>query len=501
MDAIGAAADAEADTGEMTSTAGPAFLARRRAFAAMERRHALFDYRAGGWSPWRVVRGTVQRLVLEMPQGRIERPTLVRSVEALAATARLLRLFAFARPRRLLVKSSRAALRLKQHDRYRDVYFDGLLAEEPSHFKLEDVNSSDFGRQAAAALYPGDLNPAAFTFWGRLLGTIFPHRAALPFCRAVASAVQEQFGVALSPNWLLLRVSTVAWQARLYEWLLRRLRPAAVLVSDTSEFGLRLACSRRLIPFVELQHGIFDAGHPDAVPADVAGTADELLLPEALACWGEFWRDQLAGSRQARIAVPVGNELVDVARARRARRPGGGPRRLVFTSQDRADQAATWLMEAVRAAPDGLDWRLTIKLHPFYEIGAGAFGALVDDPRVQVLGGSVEPNTLDLLTEADLHLSISSACLFDAAALGTRSAVLPLSGHEQILYAADGAAITVCDDPAQIWRILAEGRNVPGDGRGFCEPDFVANMKQLVDRLAAPRETGVRAAGKSSESG
>jgi hypothetical protein len=120
---------------------------------------------------------------------------------------------------------------------------------------------------------------------------------------------------------------------------------------------------------------------------------------------------------------------------------------------------------------------------------------LIEDPRVEVVSGSAEPNSLDLLAEADLHLSISSACLFDAAALGTRSAVLPLPGHEQILYAVDGAAITMSDDPAQIWRILAEARSVPTDGRRFCEPGFVANMKQLVDRLAAQRAAGARTAG------
>jgi hypothetical protein len=283
-----------------------------------------------------------------------------------------------------------------------------------------------------------------------------------------------------------MRISTVYWQARLYQLLLARIKPQAVLVSDTGEYGLRIAAGRQKIPFVELQHGVFDAEHPDAVPAWVSGAAEYLILPDILASRGRYWIECLAQTRQGRDhAVAVGNEFIDEARLRRKARTKARTLHFVLTTQGLdSERLARWIEAMREAAPDAVDWRLSIKLHPVYDRDTREFSELEKDSRIRIIGGSAQPNVFDLLSEADLHLSIASACHFDAAALGVRSIIIPLAGHESILHAVDERQIFLAGAPDDVWRIVSfpETSEVERSYR-FSEPNFVANMRKLVFRL------------------
>ena len=137
------------------------------------------------------------------------------------------------------------------------------------------------------------------------------------------------------------------------------------------------------------------------------------------------------------------------------------------------------------AAPAAIDWRLSIKLHPVYDQDNGDFADLQENSRICVVGGSDLPNVFDLLSDADLHLSIASACHFDAAALGVRSIIVPLSGHESLLHAVDGKQIFLAQDPADVWRIVTSPEISEVDRvYRFSEPNFIANMQKLLSRLS-----------------
>jgi len=446
---------------------------------AMERRHDLFAFRVDGWSAWRVMRFAVQMLVLDLPLAQPARPTLTRSLEALGATLKLLWLLLAGRQRDLVVSTCRSALRMQLGAKYRDVYFDGLLVKGYSCLKIEEINSPDFDRQAAAAWRPADLNSVVFTFWGRVLGLLFPVKAAA-FCKSVAQVLSSDLHLSVDHRWLLMRVSTVYWQSRLYSVLFSRIRPKAVLVAEPGCYGLRVASKRNGVRVIELQHGVFDVNHPDAVPGWVRGQPGELLLPDILACRGQFWIDQLNGTRQKEPAVAVGNELIDFARQRRRPRAKGQSIHLVLTSQGLdSRRLVRWIVEMAAAAPEQLDWRLSIKLHPLYDSGSREFDPLRSHPRMRVIGGAEEPNVFDLLADADLHLSIASACHFDAAALGVPSAIIPLAGHEALLHVADGVQLFVAKFPADVWV-----PDRPGSSRArmhyFAQPGFVENLERVV---------------------
>ncbi|MCP4621781.1 MAG: hypothetical protein GY844_35700 [Bradyrhizobium sp.] len=458
--------------------------ARQRAFIAMERKHELFALRVDGWSPWRVVRHFVFRKLENLPLSQPGRPAAVRSVEALVATFRLIRLLFKGERRDLLVKTCRSGLRVKCGDRFRDVYFDGLLAGDVSHLKMEEINSPDFDEQAALAVRPAELDPVVFTFWGRILGALLPPRVGA-LCRSMADTLHHELGLELAPSVLKMRVSTVFWQARLYRLLLARIKPQAILVSDTGEYGLRIAAGREKVPFIELQHGVFDARHPDAIPAWVGGAAEDLILPDILASRGRYWIECLADTRQGRDhAVPVGNEFIDEARLRRKARNKAATLHLVLTTQGLdTERLVRWIEAMTEAAPAAVDWRLSIKLHPLYDQETQKFSGLEKDGRIRVIGGSDLPNVFDLLSEADLHLSIASACHFDAAALGVRSVIIPLAGHDSMLHVVDGKQFLLARTSGDVWNMVASPQMSDIEqAHRFSEPDFVENMQKLVIR-------------------
>lgn len=449
-------------------------------FEAMEQRYDLFAYRVDGWSAWRVMRNPVHRMVVGLPLSEPTRSNSRRSLRALFSTMKLVAQLIRGCKKDVLVKTCRSGLRMRQGTQFRDVYFDGLLQRGYSVFKLEEVNSPHFDREAAAAVFPADLDPIVFTFWGRVLGMLRPVRVD-GFCKQVSTALFTELGVTVEPKWLRMRVSTAYWQGKLYGLLLGRLRPSTVLVSDTGEYGLNIACKRRGVRFIELQHGVFDAAHPDAIPAWVEGDAAALMLPDVLACRGTYWIEQLASTRQGRDhAVPVGNELIDLARVLRRQRPQGQCVNLVLTSQGLdSEQLGKWVTEMVNAAPSDLNWKLSVKLHPLYDMTTTAFDGLKSHPRVVVIGGAEQPNVYDLLADADMHLSIASACHFDAVALGVPSAVIPLAGHKPMLEVL-GNGISLAHTPADVWRNDAWEKVSEQSTLRYAQPGFVENLQHLL---------------------
>jgi hypothetical protein len=462
-------------------------LRRAVALERLEKEHDLFAFVFDGWSAWRVMRNAVHRVALALPIANPSRRNVGRSLKALVSTLALVWQVVVGQRHQLVVKTCRSGLRVRVGDRFRDVYFDGLLTRFTSRFKLEEINSPDFASQAALAMFPSDLDPVVFTFWGYVAGLLRPARAAAPFCLRISELLASELGVQVEPRWLLMRVSTVYWQSRLYRLLLARLRPDAVLVSDTGEYALRLACLRQGIPFIELQHGVFDRAHPDAVPLWVKSSAEQLLLPDVLACRGSFWIDRLSETRQGRDhAVAVGDEIIDRARERRLSRQPDSVTHFVVTTQGLdSDNLANWLAEAIERAPTGLAWRMSLKLHPVYDEGRNSFASLASHPRVTVIPGSAQPNVYDLLAEADVHLSIASACHFDAAAIGVPSFIIPLSGHESMLPVVDGVQFCLAERPGDIWerrKIDSQALSTP-DGSRFATPGFIGNIERLINHL------------------
>lgn len=477
-----------------TETSAPTKLA---ALVEAERAQGLFDFRVDGWSAWRVLRHAVHTIVADLPLKSAGPPDVLRALRALRQTFAFLSLLLFAKRRDTLVKTSRSALRAQRDGRYCDVYFDSYIMRRPSCLKLEVVNSDRFEVQARQALRPPDLDAAVFTFWGRLLAVAMPRREAASFCRRLALTLSRELDVSVSATYLLRQISSTYWQSRLYAILLWRVRPKLVMVADTGDYALLIACARRGIRFIELQHGIFDAAHADAIPEWVQGSSAELLLPDSLACYGPFWTEHLSRTRLAAPrAVAVGSDLIDTARRLPREASAPGRVRIIVTSQGLdSERLARWLADMLDAAPIDLAAALTIKLHPSYDDRSGEFAQLQTKPNVRIVSGSESPNLWEILARSDLHLSISSASHFDAAALGVPSVVIPLAGHERVLPAVDANSIYLASTPAEVWKIARQpARTGTGLHERYVVSGFVQNLLDLIDHRAWSTETCGRVA-------
>ena len=449
-------------------------LGRVAQFHAFEKRHDLFAATVSGISCWRVMRNFLFYRHQGLPATVGSVAQYKRLLIAIYAIAKLLGALVFPRKSELLFKGCVSALRWQIDNRWFDPAIDTVLVQGSTVFKIIEQNSSAFALQSANAAYPSDLEVSAFTLLGRLLGTAFPSDTGA-FHTKVAELLNTELGVQITPADLRFRISTVIWQARLYRLLLKRVRPAHVVVTDTGEYGLRLACLQMQIPFFEIQHGIFDAAHPDAIPEDAAGSDGELLIPDRLLSKGQFWIDQLEGYRHSRVAVPVGSAIIDFWRSSEKRSSTADFHVVVTTQGIAIDQLIDTLRAAIAVAPEDLDWHISIKLHPVYDDVEDYVSAFKDCSRVTIMEGSSHPNVYELLAGCDLHVSISSACHFDALALGKQTLMLPLQSHENLLYAVRPSGLSLLSAPGDIWASVQRGDST-AECDYYSNSGYVANV-------------------------
>lgn len=456
------------------------FAARAAKFHAFEQHHDLFAVEVAGFSAWRVMRN----FLFNAYQGYSPRvanvPTARRVVLAMRALVALLIVLIVGGQRQVLFKGAASALRFRINGKWADPGIDPLIEAGISTLKLVQLNSASFAPRAAGALHRGAIDPSIFSLLGRILGWLRPV-VDMGFCARTAKLLSDELGLIVSPATLNMRVSTVMWQARIYALLIRRIRPNAVIVSDTGDYALCRACQLQAVPFIEIQHGIFDHLHPDAVPDTAAGTAVSLLIPDLLAVKGSYWAARLKGFRQAEVAVPVGSHAVDHWRSfRSSLYSAARARHIVVTSQGWAiAEMIAWLQQAVAEAPVTLDWCMTVKLHPMYDKRQDFDVLTAMGERIRILTGSEDPGIYELLASADLHLSITSACHFDAAAMGVGSAMMPLRNHESLMYAVEDGTVQLVDRPGDLWQLLSDGSTTP-DAEQFCASGYVERMVALL---------------------
>src|SRR5207237_10110491 len=113
-----------------------------------------------------------------------------------------------------------------------------------------------------------------------------------------------------------------------------------------------------------------------------------------------FWDDD-----NARVA---GSGRIDRYRSKRV--VHGSIRTVLFTTQGIDTEAAIGMLRAFKElAGDAV--RLVIKLHPIYDHDRSPYErGFAGQNGVQGIGGHEQPSTMELMQQADLHVSISSTC-------------------------------------------------------------------------------------------
>lgn len=456
--------------------------------ADAEASQRLFSFTLGGVSLWRLLRAPVghslQGLGLQA-QGQGGRLLLMsRGLRSLLGIGRVL----LGGRRLYIVKTYSSALRTQRPDGYSDVYFDEFLEQVPGGSKWSFCNSSAFAERERRARIRIDLDTTFIQIASAVLSKFFPfYRSASEYAQLAAAANRAFGDGTLDTGQVRKAYAKFRWQVWFYSVLLGRLQPTAVFVADTGEYALIRAAQLKGIRFAELQHGIFSPDHPDALPAAALTQAGgDLLLPDVLAVYGQYWRDRLSASALSSLEriVPCGCAAIEEYRGLRAAAHDGclsvRPLRVLLTAQGfSVSKLVGFIQEFLFHLVRPIE--LNIKLHPIYD-DAKSYAILASDERVHLLESGHNTPTHQLIAESDIHLSISSACHYDALALGVPTIVLGLPGHELMRPLVTMGAARFADLPAKLAAQLEALEAGPGvdETELFCTHGFVQNLSRAA---------------------
>ena len=318
--------------------------------------------------------------------------------------------------------------------RYKDIWFDDLLSQAKNGYKVEGINSPAFLKRRSSAAIRSDVSSTLLELLASALARLGWPRRYRKMAGDMSACIQRGLASrACTPERVHLEILRFYWLKRFYGWLLDRVCPRWVLTADPGEYALVAAAKERGIKVGELQHGIVDKCHyAYAWPREVAEFRRSLALPDRLFLYGDYWKKALGGDEFWGDSLRVvGSSRVDAYRALRAARVGERGRAgltVVTTTQGiQVSQLILFLKQFLELVPSGQELKLILKLHPVYETSKAAYeSAFGADGRVEVVLGSEDPSTFELLARADLHLSVSSTCHFEAVGLGVPTVILPL---------------------------------------------------------------------------
>lgn len=451
-----------------------------------ERRHDVFRLTVEGISLWRLLRFEIS---FTMQNLGLARPSTSPGEMIASFFAAIRQLVVAPRGLEYLGATMSSALRMFDGRGWHDIYFDPVIDEISGGAKMFYIDASGFGDNARRAFRQPVFNDTPVVALSAVLGRIFRAPGSSDVFPALSEWVVTDLGlVEFTPERIRRKYSVLKWRVRLYRLVLQRLRPRCVLVPNSGQFALFLAANSLKIPFVEMQHGIFSENHPDSLPAyGLDYDRKSMLLPDLLTVYGSYWADRLKDTALGRLGRirAVGAPLIQSNRTLRQRRFAADPDKpiLTLTSQGiGVEQVADFVAAFLKLYAGPL--RFNIRLHPGYEAGASHYdGRFAHDDRVSLWRGNSKPDTFEMIAMSDLHLSISSACHFEALGIGTPTGILALPGHELVLDLAKSGDAILVDSPATL-AALVENRSwgvVPSaTSDRYFRGDHIGNMRAVL---------------------
>lgn len=451
----------------------------------VEARSGILALRVHGVSPWQLVRFEVS-LALQRLSPR--KHSAVRATIAKRLCKGLMQVAKGVGRAEYVCKTFDSALRVFDNGKYRDIYFDDILAGSPGGVKISSFDATGYDDILAKAKLPPVFDDTSIIALSAIMGRL------LPFCRhhevfeRIAEIVRVELGLY---SFSAARVSKVFnvfwWRVHFYRMLLKKMGTRSVWVADSGQFALMRAADQLHIPFTEIQHGVCTNIHPNVLPDDVAHNArDGLLLPSRFAVYGEHSKSALSGTllaREGRIQA-VGASYIDAARAIRERewRPDA-PIVLTVTAQGVAtEQLGSFIGDFLGCCTKELV--VNIKLHPAYNGDETYYRSkFSSDRRVKIMNGQSDVGTHRLIALSHMHLSISSTCHYDALGIGTPTCILALETHESVLDIQSNEGVVVVRTAEELANVVAH-RNFPAVPERvrdhFFQRNYVANMVQMI---------------------
>jgi hypothetical protein len=458
---------------------------------SFEERWDLFSKLVDGVCLWQLIRFEVS---LRKQRGGLVRAPLSRKRLITGAFIGVLQYLLPSRHYHYLCKTYDSAHRGMQGDQSVDIYFDALCEEIDGGAKMSSYDAAGFEDTVARAKCRPVFDDTSLIVLSAVLGRYFPYKKTDPVFDLLAKALALEFGYNdYTAGRLARQYNVFRWRSYLYGLVLKKFMPVVVLAPDSGQFALMDACRNRKVGFVELQHGVFTAVHPNVLPKELPSQAS-VIKPSILAVYGNFTRDVLLGSAleaDGRIEA-VGAPFIERARMLRdsAFQPSEEVKVTITTQGVATEQLCQFVTVFLQNA--NLPMKIYIKLHPAYDVEEELYVRyLGSEPRVEIISGKSARSTHELIALSDLHLSISSASHYDALGIGTPTGIIPFETYQSVSSILQHEGAFLVDNPERFAAIVSRRGwpAVPLETRDhFFASGFVGNMKRVLQQRAEGNE-------------
>ena len=289
--------------------------------------------------------------------------------------------------------------------------------------------------------------------------------------------------------------------SRWFGRLLDRTQPRVALLVDWNvpAFAFNLACARRGIPSIEIQHGVMSAEHWAYSGWERIPTEGYQEIPKIFWCWreedarvvsrwssattrheavvgGHLWAREW---RLGNIGAPAFGAALDQASGFES-----GGRDILVTLQRglTSPRDLAPMVDAVSRAPS--DWRWWIRCHPLMTIEEvdSALALFPESVRATSEVATSVP-LFPLLQRMDVHVTHSSAVVLEAAELGVPSVVTGAGFEGLFRGTTEGSALPVlfAEDGPGLLRRVEGSAELGGIDRGP-EPDPTELMRAILAR-------------------
>ncbi|HNT22874.1 MAG TPA: hypothetical protein PKM21_00795 [Anaerolineales bacterium] len=386
-------------------------------------------------------------------------------------------------------------LRELDGETFRDIFFDELLDQMDNYLKVETLHAPTFfpSRRKAHIKSKFSLTlfrkiPALLAAWLNL-GDIAD--TAKSMSHILAPYVDEE---RFKFTRLKCEFTQFYLSKHLFGWLLDRIHPKVIMLVNTHGYAsLAAAAKERNIQLIELQHGIVFKYHPCYSWTSFARHHKRAMpIPDIFLLYGEFWKDVLTENRfwDEELYI-VGSPRID--RFRSEAFPKGNLLKLVVTTQPLVYPSVycDFFQKFIKLAEGKFDFEITFKLH-MREMNKDAYQqCFIDVPNVKVVLNNENPSTFELIKTADLHLSITSTCHYEALALGTPTLILPFKGLDAMAPLLENGYSALCESPEKLIDLITKQQIRPVDPQisaYFFKPKAVENILNLLSSLDSERD-------------
>ncbi len=419
----------------------------------LEERHDLLKHEFDGWCVWPMLRWSVGRAIQQAPldqrgaDGFSKRELLGFAMSDLADLVRV--------PRARYVVKTYASYHTEVIEaRKKDVFFDDLLLQVGDWYKIEVINSRALHFDGLRYLIPRDVSSTAMALVADKLARRLPEKRLGAIATSLSRCLVQELGLAeFTPGFIVRCLSGFQWSKRLYRGVLARVRPQALMLAEVGDYPVTAAAKELGIPVVEFQHGIAHRHYPaNSWTSYALPYKQRMAVPDRVFLFGPHWqREMAANGFWADELRSVGSLRVDAYRRKGLDRNDDVCTLLVTLQGMDTVRLIDFFADFVRLAEGRLAYRLVFKMHPVYQhsdhLFEAAFGA---NNRVELVSGVSLPSTFELLRQSHLHVSIFSACHYEALALGVPTVVLPMTGFENVEHLTASGDAVLARTPAEL---------------------------------------------------